>query len=263
MDYKKVYKTKDYGDFIVIGDLGRINHSRYVRIKFLNTSYEKNIRACRLNEENLNIYDPHAPSVYGVGYMGNSTSKGNKLEHSRWVKMLSRCYNKNAVDYNRYGGIGVRVDPRWFSFENYLNDIKLLPNYDKKCNDTYNYQLDKDYLQMNIPKSERVYSKDTCIWATINDNINYRTIENKHLFKNKYYGVTEHHGRYITRVGYNGIYKVIGSFSNPIYAANAYNQYKMYVLNDYSLLNDVEYVSVEEYSKDNSLIKNNVVRRIK
>ena len=263
MDYEKIYKTKDYGDFIVIKDLGRINHVRYVRIKFLNTSYEKDIRAYRLDEENLNVYDPYAPSVYGVGYMGNATSKDNRLEYGRWLKMLSRCYNKNAPDYNRYGGIGVAVDPRWFSFENYLNDIKLLPNYDKKCKDPYNYQFDKDYLQMNIPKSQRVYSVNTCIWATINDNINYRTIENKHLYKNTYYGVVEHHGRYVTRVNYNGTYRTIGSFSDPIYAANAYNQFKLHVLNDSTVLNNVEYVPVEEYSKDNSLLKKVVVKRIK
>lgn len=266
--FEKVFNTRNgsYGQYKITKDLGIINGRRMVRIKFLVTGYETDIRYDNVLN-GVSIRDPYYPRTYNVACTGKvqNIKTTYKRIYDRWCNMISRCYNPNAKDYKRYGGIGVKVDPRWLCFENYLHDFYELPVIGHPIPDSYRveYQVDKDYLQMNIPKSERVYSKDTCIWATINDNINYRTIENKNLFKNKYYGVTEHHGRYITRVGYNGIYKVIGSFSNPIYAANAYNQYKMYVLNDYSLLNDVEYVSVEEYSKDNSLIKNNVVRRIK
>lgn len=214
---------------------------------------KKNIRACRLNEENLNIYDPYAPSVYGVGYMGNSTSKGNKLEHSRWVKMLSRCYNKNAVDYNRYGGIGVRVDPRWFSFENYLNDIKLLPNYDKKCNDTYNYQLDKDYLQMNIPKEQRVYSKDTCVLISPRDNANLKLIDNAKNKVNNYFGVYKSYNYYYPTIMHNGNKYNLGIYDNEIAAANAYNYFyrklNSNIDSNVTTLNDVPYMEYEEFSK--------------
>ena len=43
--------------------------------------------------------------------------------YKTWGAMVRRCTNPRAVDYRRYGGRGVRVCPRWRSFENFYADM--------------------------------------------------------------------------------------------------------------------------------------------
>jgi hypothetical protein len=40
----------------------------------------------------------------------------------------------------------------------------MIPGWQYKVLDPYNYHLDKDLLQINLPYNEREYSKNTCIW---------------------------------------------------------------------------------------------------
>lgn len=53
--------------------------------------------------------------------------KSNTPEYVVWRGMLERCNNPDAPSYQRYGGSGVRVDPRWLSFENFLADMGARP----------------------------------------------------------------------------------------------------------------------------------------
>lgn len=114
-------------------------------------------------------------NVYGVGYYGNYKSVKNYTEYevnklmNIWKGMLSRCYNKNKDKYKFYGELGVFVDERWHSFENFLRDIRYLPQFflAKECG-FKNWNLDKDFYQSNA------YSKDTCVWLTIKENAMYK-----------------------------------------------------------------------------------------
>lgn len=64
---------------------------------------------------------------------GNTTSCGcylkeritkhggtGKSSYNTWRAMMRRCYNQEAKDYPRYGGAGVRVDPEWHHYENFV-----------------------------------------------------------------------------------------------------------------------------------------------
>jgi hypothetical protein len=44
-------------------------------------------------------------------------------EYHSWSGMISRCNNKNDDRYEEYGGRGIRVCMRWYSFANFLADM--------------------------------------------------------------------------------------------------------------------------------------------
>lgn len=174
IDYSKIYSTKNYGEYKIIQNLGYINNDSrlWVKIKFILTGYEKNIRYDYIGHD---ILDPYYPRIYGVACIGDIGISRNeyKPDYDRWMSMISRCYNPMDKDYPRYGGRGIKVDDRWLIFSNYLNDIKMLPGYRFKQMYPYQYQLDKDYLQQNIDPSEKIYSPKTCVWVsnTINSKL--------------------------------------------------------------------------------------------
>ena len=178
IDYDKIYHTKHYGDFKVVESLGYINNDSrlWVKVRFLNTGTERKVRYDALSYV-TDLHDPYAPIIHGVGYIGEDYGSRNvyKREYDRWINILSRCYNENDNSYHNYGAMGVRVDERWHNFSNFYRDIRELPGYRFKTQDPFGYALDKDYLQYGVPKDQKVYSRDTCVWIPrgINTSITY------------------------------------------------------------------------------------------
>ena len=68
-----------------------------------------------------------------------------------WNHMKDRCTNKNHVKYGLYGGRGIKFDPRWKLFENFVLDMGIRP---------------KDKTLDRID-SEKGYYKENCRWASI------------------------------------------------------------------------------------------------
>ena len=93
----------------------------------------------------------------------NTTEQEHSLHHV-WWRMIDRCYNKNSHNYKFYGGSGITVDTSWHSCKKFINDAKLLKNWEDKLNDWSNYNLDKDYFSSNV------YSKETCVWLNSKEN---------------------------------------------------------------------------------------------
>lgn len=58
---------------------------------------------------------------------GHATSAGQTPTYKSWVAMRQRCQNPSVTRYKNYGGAGVRVCPRWDSFENFLADMGERP----------------------------------------------------------------------------------------------------------------------------------------
>lgn len=55
-----------------------------------------------------------------------------------WASMRTRCFNPKAERYDRYGGRGITVCPRWDSFAHFLSDMGERPEgktLDRKDND--------------------------------------------------------------------------------------------------------------------------------
>lgn len=251
--YGEVYSSDNFGQFIPIEYIG--GEEDLVKIKFLNTGSERIVSSNALVHGK--VKDLYAPNIAGVGYLGSFDGKVSDkniiIFYRTWNDMINRCYNVLDKDYYAYGGSGVRVDPRWFDFGNFLEDSKLLYGYENKLKYPSMYCLDKDYLQMNLQKNQRIYSLNTCMWISKYDNI---IIMNRENSKSKYFGVTKTERGFLARYSHT----IIGYFSNEIAAANAYNfYYTSNFINDQFrsifLLNDVPYMSPTEFIKYNLNVK--------
>jgi hypothetical protein len=48
--------------------------------------------------------------------------------YNAWVTLLQRCLNPNAHAYERYGGRGIKVCFRWWTFANFIADMGPRPD---------------------------------------------------------------------------------------------------------------------------------------
>lgn len=65
-----------------------------------------------------------AVSMLRHGHSG----KGRTKTYNSWAGMMDRCeWGGHPTGYARYGARGIRVDPRWHAFENFLADMGERP----------------------------------------------------------------------------------------------------------------------------------------
>ena len=84
------------------------------------------------------------------GHAGTHKCKIPSPTYKSWHSMINRCSNKNAPDWYRYGGKGIKVCSRWKDFRKFLLDMGERPA---------NTTLDR----INNTKG---YYKYNCRWAT-------------------------------------------------------------------------------------------------
>ena len=148
----KVCKSKSAGDFKIL----KYNNARDVEIQFINTDYRK---VAEMKEvRNGGIKDHYAPSVHGVGVLGNKypseVNRAKTKEYTLWTHMLQRCYsNTYEKKYPTYEGCQVG--------ENFIHYEYFYEWCHKQIGFTNEgWHLDKDLLI----KGNKVYSENTCVF---------------------------------------------------------------------------------------------------
>ena len=249
-----IYQSNNYGPYRIVKKLGydrESDHSK-AEIEFINTGY-KTI-ADITNILHGNVKDATINPLNDISHFDEKRKQEFIYYKLRTMHkdMIRRCTNKNHKEYYAYGEAGITISDDWLnSFDTFYNDCTKLFQFDKFYNFPYQYQLDKDYKQMNLPKNPRIYSKETCIFLSKRDNKNLSIIDrNKNrILTSRYYGVSKVNSWYLMKLVING-YKIEIRFSNEIAAANAFNYFFEYYHN-YDLIplhNDVPYMPQEEWN---------------
>lgn len=99
-----------------------------------------------------------------IGTRNHNNKLFTKLSRVR-IAMIDRCTNPDSHNYENYGARGVAVCPTWLeSFDNFLEDVVLLPGWDVERFLASEIQLDKD------SKGLKEYSKEGCVWLSPEEN---------------------------------------------------------------------------------------------
>lgn len=261
LDINKIYHSDNYGPYIVIETYKSATYKKgpSVLIEFICTKNRVITDVSKaLNGE---VRDPKLCNKIPIDTILLSEEdrykRLDRLAKEMWRSMIRRCYDPNTDNFQSYGGIGISICDRWMNRDLFLKDIANIFQYNKWYRFPTIYQLDKDYLQLNIQKDKRIYSPETCVFLHASDNKNLRVIEFKRDNQciSKYYGVTKETANTYSAslsLGKGSMY--LRAFSSEIAAANAFNYWQLY-LHRYDiipLLNEVPYMPPSEFIKYNT-----------
>jgi len=99
-------------------------------------------------DRRIRLGDPEAP----VEFQEQHGMKNTGI-YATWKGMRRRCFTKSHPSYPRYGGRGIKIDPRWDRFSAFFADMGDRP----KGWDLHHIDSNGDYCKANcvwIAKSE-------------------------------------------------------------------------------------------------------------
>lgn len=94
---------------------------------------------------------------------------------SAWMGMISRCYSPQHESYSRYGGRGIKVDPKWFNFQSFLQDVGDRP----------------EGMMLDRIDNDGDYCKVNCRWATPLEQLENRSTTLWFLYKGEWLTLTD------------------------------------------------------------------------
>ena len=256
IDYTKIYTNRSGEQYKIVEELPpkcykKGNKVRMFKVKFIKTGYEY-ITSMQSVLQGKIVDNTEFNKIYGDKYLSlrNTLNSIDRRILRLLYNIINRCYNPRNSDYCRYGALGVKVCDEWRNNPlQFIHDFKLLPGYEDwlKASDSqkYNYHIDKDMLQQDIPMGRRVYSPKTCtiLHNQLNDRIKQR--KNK---TSKYIGVTKNGITDTWTVSFihDNIDYRLGIYSSERAAASVFNYVVRHLPN--TILNNIDggEMSIEE-----------------
>ena len=202
--------------------------------------------------KNGSVKNLFATSSYGVGYIGNTTTKENgkpKLSFSKWQDMMKRCYSNKQEMLNEYPTyIGCEVCEEW----------KCFANFEKWFNEHYyeiegtRVQLDKDILC----NGNKIYSPDICVYVPVEINQMFKSQINRTVGVEYPSGVGKRntYNKYYAQIGYNKKHFYLGEYDTPQEAYISYLIKKKEILNNLA----IKYKKYIDYRVYDKLINFNI-----
>ena len=170
------------------------------------------------------IKNPYAPSVCGVGMIGNKyparIKYKNTKEYKVWHNMLRRCFNKKEKE-RRPTYQNVSVCKEWLLFENFYEWLHSQENFEKWYSG-FRWSIDKDILV----KGNKIYSPETCCLVPNEINTLFERKENQ---RGKYpIGVSKTKNGYSATCSnpYGNTARWLGTYYTVEEAFQVYKKYK-------------------------------------
>lgn len=181
MEIGKIFKNKDDLEFVVISKNKEKSNLKYI---YYNVEFIKSGYRCCSRTESINsgsVKDKLMKSQCNIGSIGYINTRQYSHEYRIWKDMIQRCYNPKDKSYLYYGAKGITVCNRWLRFDNFVNDIPDIPNYNEYLFRRHKQRLDKDIRTKNIDNKK--YSPQTTMWVSELKNQQRRAFEfnQKHI----------------------------------------------------------------------------------
>lgn len=117
-------------------------------------------------------YEPYEGSMDWMKQYKTDPNTPERELMEVWRRMMNRSYNKDADNYQFYGGKGISVCKRWHDPKNFIEDAQKLPHYWYKLKSPKDFDLDKDYYGSNQ------YNPESCVWIPGAENSMYTSTVN-------------------------------------------------------------------------------------
>lgn len=208
-----LFESKDFGYVEVL----EYHKASKVLVKFLNTGTKEYFHSSAIRDGA--IRDRFAPTVYGVGVIGDEVVRTNgvlKKEYDVWSGMLERCYsNKLKQQFPTYDSCYASEEFKHFS------KFKSWYFSQNGCGEA-GWSLDKDLLI----KGNKLYSAETCV--LLPSELNVAIVPQKSIRGKHPIGVhfKDENRKFCASMGTGKRHKHLGYFENQEDAFRVYKQAK-------------------------------------
>lgn len=206
----KVFKSNNYGDFIVL----EFNAVEDVKIKFLNTGFIDTVFIHQVRTGRVRDYMQYLILSKGIIGAKLTSDERKHKAYKNWYRILSRCYDEKLRDkHPTY--LGCTMSEYFLTYTNFKEWYVSQPYWDAD-----GYVLDKDLLV----KGNKVYSPETCCFIpTAINSLLTTTGKNRGKLP---IGVRLAKGgvRYQSDIGKNGKNYYLGTYDTINEAFNSYKE---------------------------------------